>query len=355
MARNFVGHLAEVDRGMRRSGITIPPVEIKQRVTSRFWELIGAIDQFEVSATEDPMPVRDQCRGMVADWLFRSRFFNRSYHKPHGHAGDYRMVEWMYDLENDACADPTQPGIVNCLDHVFATVHSVRSVWERRRWFARLLQREHRRHGRQLRILDVACGGARYIADFLTSADDVQGIEVTLVDQDAAALEYCREVSLRHWRPCLTTQCLPIKRLPEALTGCAFDIVLSAGLFDYLDDAAGTVLLEHLVHLTVPDGVTVVANFHPADPSRNVKDWLVDWPLIFRNEAALAALFPDPSTVQTSLSENGALTYALATRPRLDETRQAYPDRRSLPEEHRTQPSSEEDTRPVSRHDLVTR
>jgi SAM-dependent methyltransferase len=319
IARHFVGHLEEADRGMRRSGITIPPVEIKQRIASRFWDLIGAIDQFEASATEDRMPVRDQCRGMVAAWLFRSRFFNRSYHKPHGFAGDFRMVEWMYDLENDACADPTQPGIVNCLDHVFATVHSVRSVWERRHWFARLLQREHRRHGGQLRILDVACGGARYIADFLASVDDVQGIEVTLIDQDAAALEYCREVSLRHWGQCLTAQCLPIKRLPEALRACAFDIVLSAGLFDYLDDAAGTALLEHMVHLTVPGGVTVVANFHPADPSRHVKGWLVDWPLIFRDEAALAALFPDPANVQTSLSENGALTYARAPRPRLDQ------------------------------------
>jgi hypothetical protein len=28
-------------------------------------------------------------------------------------AGDFRIVEWMYDLESDPCADETQPAVVN--------------------------------------------------------------------------------------------------------------------------------------------------------------------------------------------------------------------------------------------------
>jgi SAM-dependent methyltransferase len=253
-------------------------------------------------------------RRIVGPWLDRSRHFNRSYHKPHGYAGDYRMVEWMYDLEGDPCADPTQPAIVNCLDYVFATVHSVRGVWERRHNFARLLAEEHRRHGR-LRLLDVACGGARYTRDFLEGLPDAGDVEVTLVDQDPAALAFCRTVSLAPWADRLTTLSLPVTRLAEAVPAGAFDVVLSAGLFDYLDDGPARALLAHMAALTAPGGLTVVANFHPGDPSRAVKDWLVDWPLVFRDEAALASLFPDPARVVTDRPGGGTLVYGTARQP----------------------------------------
>jgi SAM-dependent methyltransferase len=287
---------------------------LKEGFASRFWELVQAIDRLD-GGGDDTELLRGQCRDILGAWLFRCRFFNRSYHKPHGYAGDFRMIEWVYDLEGDPCADPTQPGIVNCLDHVFATLPCTRSVWERRHWLARLLREEYRRCGGRLRILDVACGGARYIADFLSSASDARGVDLTLVDQDPAALEYCRTVSLNRWGPQLTTRCLPIHRLPAAPVGGPFDLVISAGLFDYLDVAAGAGLLAHLVGLTAPGGVTAVANFHPADPSRNARDWLTDWPLVHRDEAELASLFPEPARVATSLSDNGALSFALARRP----------------------------------------
>jgi hypothetical protein len=64
-----------------------------------------------------------------------------------------------------------------------------------------------------------------------------------------------------------------------------------------------------MVDLTAHDGVTVIANFHPDDPSRSVKEWLVDWPLIFRDERSLAALFPDPASVETVRSDNKELLY----------------------------------------------
>lgn len=313
-ARGLGQYFQDTDRGMRRSGTTVPSAELKEEVASRFWDLVRAIDRLD-GVGEDMSLLRSQCRDILGTWLFRCRFFNRSYHKPHGYAGDFRMIEWMYDLEGDPCADPTQPGIVNCLDHVFATLPCVHSVWERRHWLAQLLRAEYRRCGGRLRVLDVACGGARYIADFLSSLPDASGVELTLVDQDPAALEYCRTVSLSHWEPQLMARCLPIHRLAVTPSGGPFDMVISAGLFDYLDTAAGAGLLTHLVGMTAPGGVTAVANFHPADPSRNVRDWLGDWSLIHRDEAGLAALFPEPAWVATSRSENGALSFALARCP----------------------------------------
>ena len=46
--------------------------------------------------------------------MLRSRLWARSWLKPHGFPGDYRMLEWMYDLELDACAAPTNPRRSTC-------------------------------------------------------------------------------------------------------------------------------------------------------------------------------------------------------------------------------------------------
>jgi SAM-dependent methyltransferase len=243
--------------------------------------------------------------------MWRSRFWNRSFHKPHGYAGDFQMIEWMYDLEGDECQDPTQPGIVNCLDHLYATVDSVGGVIERRRFFSSLLAREHARLGGKIRVLDVACGGARYIRDYLRGEGDVSGVEITLVDQDPSAIAFCRTRALVPWAARVCAVCAPIKALDTAPLGRAYDVILSAGLFDYLDDPAATALLASLAGRLAPGGVLAISNFHPADRSRSTKDWVVDWRLVFRDEPGCARLFPGGFAAETSCSENRSLTYAV--------------------------------------------
>ena len=39
--------------------------------------------------------------------------------------------------------------------------------------------------------------------------------------------------------------------------------------------------------VSAPHGVVTICNFSPADPSRVVNDWVVESPLIYRDEASL--------------------------------------------------------------------
>lgn len=306
-AYRFIATLEEFDREFKRKGETIPSKQFKDRIALDFWSFVEVIAQ---CLNGDIKMLQKECRDIVGPWLFRSRYFNRSYHKPHGYAGDFRIVEWMYDIENDQCDDATQPGIVNLLDYLFSTVHSVQSVWERRHFFKRLLNQEYERKGRRLRILDVACGGARYIQDFLRDIDAGSAIEITLVDQDAAAINFCKTVSLRQWASHLNILHIPVTRLASTLPEGVFDVVISAGLFDYLPSKLAKPLLAHMQKLTSSDGTLAITNFHANDPSRYVKEWLVDWPLVFRTESEVQALFPDPGRTQILHSPNKALVYA---------------------------------------------
>ena len=175
--------------------------------------------------------VRARVREQLNPWFLRSRYWNRAYVKPHGYAGDFRMLEWIYDLEHSDCADPTQPAVVNVLDRLFADLHSAHSVWRRRAWFARLVRDRVERSSRPLRVLDIACGGSRYLRDVI---DD--RLDVTFVDQDPGALAFVDQ-----WLPAGARRallCAPVRTLPERLApGAEFDLVISTGLFDYLPDA----------------------------------------------------------------------------------------------------------------------
>ena len=98
--------------------------------------------------------------------------------------------------------------MVNVLDRLFAGLHSAHSVWRRRAWFARLVRDRLERSSRPLRVLDIACGGSRYLRDVI---DD--RLDVTFVDQDPGALAFVDQ-----WLPAGTSArllCAPVRTLPS--------------------------------------------------------------------------------------------------------------------------------------------
>jgi SAM-dependent methyltransferase len=311
-AQELAVHMAAIDRRYRRRGLTVPSQDDKQELADRFWTFAATLDRCE-SAGAASESLRGQCRQLLDGWLFRSRCWNRAYYKPHGFAGDFRLIEWLYDLEN-AKDDPCQPAIVNCLDYLMSTIPGTTSLWERRRWFEDLLRQEHGRRPTGLRILDVAAGGARYVRDFLARLPTPSGVEVTLVDQDPAATAFCEAWSSPSREARVRSYTLPISRLGGALADYEFDVVLSAGLFDYLNDATARTLLQQLTSLLAAGGVLAFSNFHPHDPSRLIKGWLADWHLLYRDEPSCAALLPASLAISTARSATRALTYAVGRR-----------------------------------------
>lgn len=309
-AQQFTRLLEHIDRELRRTGMTIPPPEVKEQVTRAFWALFEVAERYQNEhAQEDLSDLKARFRQIIIPWLCRSRYYWRSILKPHGYSGDYVMVEWMYDLEDGAGNDPTQPALINCLDYTFATIHSVRSLWERRRWFASLLQEEFRRN-ENLSILDVGCGGARYIRDFLSTKSALRGMQLTLLDQDAAAIAFAKNHALAAWREHIHAVTAPIKHITAVLPEAEYDVIISAGLFDYLSDDLAAMLIRYLLSQTKAGGVLAISNFHPDDKSAVCKDWGADWRIFFREEDAVAGLFPKFETVQISRSANKALAYA---------------------------------------------
>jgi SAM-dependent methyltransferase len=319
-ARQFIEILTELDRNARRAHRTLPTEGERQELHVAFWDLLipwlARVD--DQDAGTGSILARREVQTVLNPWLLRSRFWARSYLKPHGYPGDYRMLEWMYDLESDPCADPHQPAAVNLLDGLYKSVHSVQAVWHRRRWFAHVIEEQVRATGHPVEVLDVACGGTRYVRDVIDrhGANAVRG---AFFDQDASALSFIRAQLPREALCAATFVCAPVSRLEELLPAPVdgdpgrFDVVISTGLFDYLPQGVARHLLEHLTSLVRPGGTVAICNFSPEDRSKVVKDWIADWPLIYRTAAALTELFAPGRRPEISRSPDGGLLYARST------------------------------------------
>jgi 2-polyprenyl-3-methyl-5-hydroxy-6-metoxy-1,4-benzoquinol methylase len=316
-AQDFSDFLRETELRLRRAETPIPSQEDKELVARSFHQMIASVETYELEfARADLSKTKDKFRQIVVPWLCRSRFFWRSLFKPQGYPGDFQMIEWIYDLETSAGSDCAQSVLVNCLDYAFSTIGSVKSVWNRRRWLAELLRREFNQKA-ELSVLDIACGGARYIVDFLSSIREAKSVSVTLVDQDAAALTYACDYALERWKSQLTPINKPIKKLMAAgLTG-KYDVIISAGLFDYLKVGIASRLISTLLSQLKEGGILALTNFRSGGPSAYCPDWLADWQLIYRDERAVAALFPPSISVDVSASTDGGLVYATTRRNRI--------------------------------------
>ncbi|MEO8177253.1 MAG: class I SAM-dependent methyltransferase [Deltaproteobacteria bacterium] len=80
---------------------------------------------------------------------------------------------------------------------------------------------------------------------------------------------------------------------PQTSTGprrAAYDLVYCTGLFDYLGDDVCSALLRICQSWLRPGGLLLASNVHPANPQRHCMEHLVEWRLIYRDEAQLRAL-----------------------------------------------------------------
>jgi extracellular factor (EF) 3-hydroxypalmitic acid methyl ester biosynthesis protein len=71
-----------------------------------------------------------------------------------------------------------------------------------------------------------------------------------------------------------------------------FDAVYCAGLFDYLSDKVCTRLNAHFASRLRPGGRLLVTNVHSANPERFSMEHILEWYLIYRDEARMAAILP---------------------------------------------------------------
>ncbi|CAN7479733.1 hypothetical protein D9M68_113360 [compost metagenome] len=309
--------LSEVSRWVEQVDMTesLPKIEGKLR-EDVFYELATPImvktktylDWLEGEAQRvDPeiAPVhRTYAQSALHPLLLRAPFVYRTFTKPLGYAGDYEMVN---QILNDPQQGPTTYfQIVNTafLKAAVATAH--RNRIELLIDFLTRQADRARAAGRPFRVLNVGCGPAFEIQRFVREYPNPELLSFQLVDFSEETLEFTRSsierlatsagskvaVEMVHQS---VHELLKRRISPDDTSAREFDAVYCAGLFDYLSDKVCTRLLSYFASRSRHGGQILVTNVHVDNPEKFGMEHLLEWYLIYRDDAGMAQLLPENS------------------------------------------------------------
>jgi hypothetical protein len=314
-ARHLVLEIGDRMQGLREALRPAEPAWDRDHGTA------GTSESLVASALRDAV---DPCFDLLgremgfaapAPWRAASRYFHdrfgalidlspvaaRCFRKPLGYAGDFEMMNMIY--RNESLGDTL---FGRSLSRAFLDSDAGQAVRHRVRYLAGKIKAAAARVGprRPARILSVAAGPAIELQQILRTDPtllEAGRVEIALLDQDASALRHAREqiearatqagveVTLQRLNTSIRTV------IAEGLDG-SYDLIYSAGLFDYLKNRTARAAGARLVEALAPGGHAVIGNFGTANPTRPLLELILDWPLLHRSASDLRQLFGDIGT-----------------------------------------------------------
>ncbi|WP_423223571.1 class I SAM-dependent methyltransferase [Candidatus Amarolinea aalborgensis] len=259
-------------------------------------DLGGAIQAFldRSPGEAETQAAREWVVPPIRAWSATGPFFHHAFAKPRGYPGDFETIEIIYDCCPRA---DDLPGLI--FDDYYLHARPAQAVRNRLAYLVDKLAAEvHRRTvaGIQpVRLLSLGSGPARELALLSGYPGCAQAVEVTCLDMDGAALTYAHQRingRLNGQVQFVHDNALRYARGANR-PAQPFDVIYAAGLFDYLNADLAARLIEDCHGMLAPGGTLIVGNFstetHPND--RVLVDWLLDWPLLYRDEQAYRRIF----------------------------------------------------------------
>ena len=200
--------------------------------------------------------------------------------KPHGYAGDYEIIDRFYTRYTSP--DERLAKWDNYL-HGFAAVKAVRN---RKTYIKRLLGAKMAAHkcAAPFEMLNLASGPARDLYEFFNEHPDA-ALTADCIDLDKNAIGFAEKL-LGKFRSRVAFHNKNILRFTPQKQ---YDLVWSAGLFDYFNDDIFKRLITRFLKAVKPDGELVVGNFCTTNPDINYME-LLEWNLHHRSSEDLISL-----------------------------------------------------------------
>ena len=222
-------------------------------------------------------------------------------HKPYGYAGDFEIIDRMYTQR--VSADPH----LARWDRFYHHQQCATAVRNRKTYFKNLIHEFVRKNGssaRSLRVLDVASGPARDLYEYFSEEVDPR-VYFDCIETDTRAIQYATDLC----GPFIDRITFHQVNALRFMSSEKFDLVWSAGLFDYFNDRLFVRLLNRLAKSTREGAELVIGNFGDQHESRSYMELVGEWHLHHRSEECLTALAlqmtPPPQSVTVEKEPSG--------------------------------------------------
>ncbi len=220
---------------------------------------------------------QQECLDALAPLLERSFILRHIIRKPFEYAGDFLAMEFIYG--NDPL---TEERFGRFLERYFLSQPACEAVRERKRLFVQeVLKLASVKEPAY--VLSIPCGSCRDVFEALSHLlfKDAP-VKFHCVDQEERALLFARELLSPANGQVLLEAANAFRFNPGR---CRYDLIWVAGLLDYLNDRAAAFLLRRLKNYLREGGKLLAGNFHPSNPNRLEMEWLLNWHLIYKDEA----------------------------------------------------------------------
>jgi len=237
---------------------------------------ISELAQQEMISKADLDVIRSQC-DFINDPL---SIMGHIRCKPYGYAGDFEIIDRIYqhNIKEDKYANWDTYSLNNS---------AAQAVRNRKSYFKAMMAEKLSTSNTPIELLDVASGPARDLFEMYNSMTNPEQVATTCVELDATAIAFAEKLNHPHLDQIefLNANIFRFK------TEQKFDVIWSAGLFDYFDDKAFKFVLSRFKTWLQPGGEIVIGNFNEDhNPSRPYMEIWGDWFLNHRTAKDLERL-----------------------------------------------------------------
>ena len=199
--------------------------------------------------------------------------------KPYGYAGDYQVIDRMYQRE---LGDTTQQN----WDLFIVDQPAAVAVRNRKKYFINLINKLLSER-KQLELCNVASGPGRDLFEVYRQLPEGKQLDTTCIEMDKNAIIHAQALTAPYEKSITYIN----KNIFRFQAVKKYDLIWSAGLFDYFNDKAFIMLLNRFKDWLNPGGMIVIGNFNDDfNPCRGFMELFGSWYLNHRNGKELLNL-----------------------------------------------------------------
>jgi extracellular factor (EF) 3-hydroxypalmitic acid methyl ester biosynthesis protein len=218
----------------------------------------------------------DSFRELIRNILNENTLIGHGFVKPYGYPGDFYLIDkiYLFDVNND-------PQYKNW-DVFFQNQPGAKAVRNRKDFFLKycsgLIEKKE-----GAKVLILGSGPATDVYEFMKSNPENNNITFDLIDFDQSAIDFSMKKNSQFNGQVVYNKINALRYNSYKL----YDLIWSAGLFDYFKDKHFTFLIRKYYNCLEANGEMVISNFSTRNPTRRLMEVLSDWYLNLRTESDL--------------------------------------------------------------------
>jgi|APIni6443716594_1056825.scaffolds.fasta_scaffold14807_2 hypothetical protein len=233
----------------------------------------------------------DDFREKIKTILNTETLIGHGFVKPYGYPGDFTLIDKIYKFEINE--DPQYRN----WDLFFQNQPGAIAVRNRKDFFLEYCKKLVEIKG-DPRVLVLGSGPASDVYEFMASYSGPSTISFDLIDFDQSAIDFSMEKNSRFNGQISYNRINALRFNSYRL----YDLIWSAGLFDYFKDKHFTFLIRKYINCLSDNGEMVISNFSTKNPTKRLMEVLSDWYLNLRTESDLFRIASDANVDKEMVS-----------------------------------------------------